>query len=152
MEGFQKKNCGVCTHDKWNFKPTISPIFHFELVNEGWIIDILCVNAFSILFIWQTEFVCLKIIKIILKLDYPEFVMKMNSNSFAAKYRYGVPNSNPVGRKSFTFRSKNNNKTHGNVKLFLATGFELVYAIIAVYFSTCSVSCGNSIPFANIPA
>ena len=34
---FNKKNCGVCTYDKWNFKPKISPIFHFELVNEGWI-------------------------------------------------------------------------------------------------------------------
>ena len=28
----------------WNFKPKISPIFHFEQVNEGWIIAILCVD------------------------------------------------------------------------------------------------------------
>ena len=67
---------------------------------------------------------------------------------------YGILNSISVARKSFTFRSKNNNKTHGNLKLFLVTGFELVYAIIAVYFSTCSVSCGNGIlfPFAINPA
>ena len=40
------------------------------------------------------------------------------------------------------------------MKLFLATGFELVSAIIALYFSTCSVPCGNGIlfPFAIIPA
>ena len=53
-----------------------------------------------------------------------------------AKCSYGVPNSNPVTRKSLTFRCKNSNKTHGNVKLFLATGFEFEYAIIALYFST----------------
>ena len=52
-----------------------------------------------------------------------------------AKSSYGVPNSNPVARIFFTFRSKNNNKTHGNVKLFMATRIELVYAITALYFS-----------------
>ena len=43
-------------------------------------------------------------------------------------------NSNPVARKSFLFRGKNNNKTLGSVKLFLATGFEFVCAITALYF------------------
>ena len=55
-----------------------------------------------------------------------------------AKCSYGVPNSNPITRKSLTSRSKNNNsnKTHGNVKLFLATGFEFEYTTIALYFCT----------------
>jgi hypothetical protein len=39
---------------------------------------------------------------------------------FGAKVNcsYGVPNSNPVARKSFTFSRQNNNKTQKNVKLF----------------------------------
>ena len=53
-----------------------------------------------------------------------------------AKCSYGVLNSNLVIRKSLTFTSKNNNLTHGNVKLFLATGFEFEYPIIALYFNT----------------
>ena len=32
---------------------------------------------------------------------------------------------------------KNNNKMQGNVKLILATGFECVYAVAALYFSIC---------------
>ena len=33
--------------DEWNFKPKFSPMFHFELVNEGWIITtILCANMY----------------------------------------------------------------------------------------------------------
>ena len=40
MEVFQKK-----LYDKWNFKPKISSIFHFEHVNEVWISHILCVRA-----------------------------------------------------------------------------------------------------------
>ena len=52
-----------------------------------------------------------------------------------AKCTYGVPNSNPVARKSFTFRNKNNNKTQGDVKLFLVTEFEFVYAITALYYA-----------------
>ena len=57
------------------------------------------------------------------------------TTTMIVKSSYGVPNSNPVTRKSLTFRSKNNNKTHRKVKLFLATGFEFEYSIIALYFS-----------------
>jgi len=42
-----------------------------------------------------------------------------------------VTNSNPVARKKFTLRRKTITK-HGKCKLFLATGFEFVYDIIAI--------------------
>ena len=45
MEGFQY----FSTYDIWNFKSKISPMFHFELVNEGWIIAILCVKNMHVL-------------------------------------------------------------------------------------------------------
>ena len=48
-----------------------------------------------------------------------------------AKCSYGIQNSNPVTREKFTFRS--NNKTQGNVKLFLVTRFKFVHAITALY-------------------
>ena len=35
MEEFPKKNCGISTYDKWNFKPQISSIFHFDPVSDG---------------------------------------------------------------------------------------------------------------------
>ena len=47
---------------------------------------------------------------------------------------YGISNLDPVVKKSFTSRSKNSTKTQGNVKLFLVSGFEFVYAISALYF------------------
>ena len=53
-----------------------------------------------------------------------------------AKCSYRIPNSNLVARRNCTFRSKNNNKIKGNVKLFAATGFEFVYAINSLYFSS----------------
>ena len=35
-EGFSKKKyCGISTYDKWNFKPQISSIFHFDRVSDG---------------------------------------------------------------------------------------------------------------------
>jgi hypothetical protein len=49
------------------------------------------------------------------------------------KCSYSVPNSNPATCKSVTLSSKN--KTQGNVKLFLATEVEFMYAITALYFS-----------------
>ena len=48
---------------------------------------------------------------------------------FVAASLLTLTNSNPVARKSFTFRSKNNNKIQGIVKLFPANGFEFVYAM-----------------------
>ena len=50
--------------------------------------------------------------------------MLSNEGNILAKVKcsYGVPVSNPVARKSFIFRSQNNNKT---VKLSPATGFEI---------------------------
>ena len=44
MVGFQYFYCDLCTYNKWNCKPQISTIFHFEQGNEGWISHILCVN------------------------------------------------------------------------------------------------------------
>ena len=35
MRNFRKKSCGISTYDKWNFKPHISSIFHFDWVSEG---------------------------------------------------------------------------------------------------------------------
>ena len=69
---------------------------------------------------------------------HPNFVrIRDKPRHIKAKCNYDVPNSNPVTNKNFTFRTKNNNKTQVNVKLFLATvtGFEFVYAITALYFS-----------------
>ena len=37
MEGFQKFLCGIY-NVKWNFRHKISAIFHFALVNDGWIL------------------------------------------------------------------------------------------------------------------
>ena len=58
---------------------------------------------------------------------------------------YGVPNLNSVAKKSFTSRTRSwscleaktitINKKQRKTKLFLATGFEFVYAITAFYFS-----------------
>ena len=42
--GISKK---VLWHNKWKFKPKISPIFHFEYVNEVWISGVLGVKAFE---------------------------------------------------------------------------------------------------------
>ena len=42
--GISKKNCDACTYDKWNSKPQISTIFHFEYVNEAWISVVLGVK------------------------------------------------------------------------------------------------------------
>ena len=41
MTFFPHKRISKKKYDVWNFKPKSSPIFHFELVNEGWIIAIL---------------------------------------------------------------------------------------------------------------
>ena len=38
---FKKILCYVCRYDKRHFKPKISSIFHFVLVNDGWISHIL---------------------------------------------------------------------------------------------------------------
>ena len=35
MEKFPKKSCGISTYDKWNFKPQILSIFHFDQVSDG---------------------------------------------------------------------------------------------------------------------
>ena len=32
---FQKSSCGIFTYDKWNSKPQISAIFHFDRVSDG---------------------------------------------------------------------------------------------------------------------
>ena len=44
MKEIQEKKCGECYKNKWNFEPEISSIFHFELVNDGWISHILYVS------------------------------------------------------------------------------------------------------------
>ena len=56
------------------------------------------------------------------------------------KCSYGVPISNPVARKSFTFRSKNNNKTQRNVIFFSGDRVWNWYDIIALYFSCYTLS------------
>ena len=33
--GISIKNCDACIFEKQNFKPKISPIFHFDQVNDG---------------------------------------------------------------------------------------------------------------------
>ena len=50
MKGFQKKKnlCCICRYGKWHFKPKISSVFHFVLVNDGWSSHILCVKWFFI--------------------------------------------------------------------------------------------------------
>ena len=45
---FQKNLCDVSTYDKWNFKPQISSIFHFERVSDGWMAHVLGVNVNTI--------------------------------------------------------------------------------------------------------
>ena len=39
-----KKNGGECCKHKWSFKPKISSIFHFWLVNDGWLSHLLYVK------------------------------------------------------------------------------------------------------------
>ena len=41
---FQKHSCGICTYDNWNFKPQISPMFHFDRASDGWMAHVLGVN------------------------------------------------------------------------------------------------------------
>ena len=50
------------------------------------------------------------------------------------KCSYGVHKFKPSCQKKFHTEKKNNNKTQKNVTLFLATGFEFVYAVAAFYF------------------
>ena len=33
---FKKNLYDLCAYGIWNFKPKISPIFHFDRVNDGW--------------------------------------------------------------------------------------------------------------------
>ena len=42
---FKKNPSGLCKYDKWNFRPQIAPILHFDQVNTGWIRGLLCVKA-----------------------------------------------------------------------------------------------------------
>ena len=35
----KKKLIGLCGYGKWNFKSKISTIFHFHLVDDGWIMN-----------------------------------------------------------------------------------------------------------------
>ena len=42
---FKQKNCGVSTYHRWNFKPQISFIFHFDHVSDGWMAPVLVVNT-----------------------------------------------------------------------------------------------------------
>ena len=44
MEELPKKSCGISTYDKWNIKPQVSSIFHFDRVSEGWMAYVLCAN------------------------------------------------------------------------------------------------------------
>ena len=45
MEEFPKKKIGgISTFDKWNFKPQISFIFHFDGVSDGRMAHVLGVN------------------------------------------------------------------------------------------------------------
>ena len=41
-KGISKKSFSGCRYYKWNLKPTISPIFHFYWVNDGWVSGLLC--------------------------------------------------------------------------------------------------------------
>ena len=41
---FQKSSCGISTYDKWNFKPQISSIFHFDWVSDGQMAHVLGVK------------------------------------------------------------------------------------------------------------
>ena len=48
---------------------------------------------------------------------------------------YGVHKFKPSRQKFFHIEKKNNNKTRINLKHFLATGFEFMYAVTVLYFS-----------------
>ena len=41
---FQKNSCAISTYDKWNFKPQISSIFHFDRESDGEMAHMLGVN------------------------------------------------------------------------------------------------------------
>ena len=58
--------------------------------------------------------------------------MNVFKGYFILKCSYGALTKFKLSRQF-----KNNNKTQGNVKLILATGFEFVYAVAALYFSIC---------------
>ena len=44
---------------------------------------------------------------------------------------------------ALNIRSKNTNKTQGNVNFFLANGFEFVYNITALYFNVLGILMAN---------
>ena len=56
---------------------------------------------------------------------------------------YGVHKFKPSHQKKFLMKKKNNNKTRRNKKLFLATGFEFVYAVTAFYFTNAKLKLRN---------
>ena len=45
MEEFPKKSFGISTYVKWNFKPQISSIFHFDWVSDGRMAHVLGVKS-----------------------------------------------------------------------------------------------------------
>ena len=46
MEEFPKNSFGMSTYVKWNFKPQISSIFHFDQVSDGLMAHVLGVKTY----------------------------------------------------------------------------------------------------------
>ena len=44
---FQKNSCNISSYDKWNFKPQISSIFHFDRVGDGQMAHVLGVKELA---------------------------------------------------------------------------------------------------------
>ena len=44
---FQKHSCGISIYDKWNFKPQISSIFHFDRISDNCMVYVLGVKQTS---------------------------------------------------------------------------------------------------------
>ena len=49
QRNFKQNNCDACSYNKWNLKPQISPIFHFEYVNPVGISGVVGVKKHTIL-------------------------------------------------------------------------------------------------------
>ena len=89
QRNFKQKNCDACSYNKWNLKPQISPIFHFEYVNPVWISGVVGVKKHTIL---GTHNFVLRTYKIsLLKNIQMEFLILVHCEQYVLGLHSGTP-------------------------------------------------------------
>ena len=96
IKGIQELSCGEHYKHKWKFKLKFSSVFHFELVNDGWISDIL-----HVYFNWFNPFLLfLDILQMTgIMSDEPE------TNTTAPQHQQQSQNTNDIQQRLTTARN-----------------------------------------------